>query len=153
LTCIAVRDGVIAADSQVTGDYVFGTGKLVARNDAIVGFCGVLSQAMVFVDWYFNRKSRKPSLEHECGWEALVLKRDGSIEWWDNSLRPLSLQGFHAIGSGCQFAMGAMEAGCTAAKAVEVACARDPYCNLPVTTMTFQTSKKTSARKRPRKKR
>lgn len=151
MTCIAVRDGVIAADSQVTGDYVFGSTKLFRGKDSIVGFCGAMTQGLVFVDWYFNRSKRKPSLEHENEWSAIVLKRD-CVEFWDNSLRPIISDGFHAIGSGCQFAIGAMEAGCTAEQAVAVACRRDPYCNLPVTTMSLGKNK-APARKKARKKR
>jgi ATP-dependent protease HslVU (ClpYQ) peptidase subunit len=153
LTCIAVRDGIIAADSQATGDFVEFTQKLYAKNGAIVGFCGLVTQGLVFVDWYFNRQKRKPSLEHESDWSAIVLKKDG-LEYWDNSLRPFPVsEKFYAIGSGCQFAMGAMKAGCSAQQAVEVACALDPYCNLPVITLSLQGTNKGQARKKARKKR
>jgi ATP-dependent protease HslVU (ClpYQ) peptidase subunit len=136
MTIIAYRDGVMAADTCVTDSFITNGMKLHKKSGHIIGFCGDVAQALVFVDWFFNqKKNRKPDLASETGWEALVLNKDG-VTTWDRSLRPIPMDDhFYAIGSGATLAMGAMEHGASAKKAVEIACKRDPYCRLPVTVM------------------
>lgn len=126
MTTIAVKDNVMAADSRVVGDYA-GTGiKLHRKKGAIVGFAGNAEQAMVFVDWYFDRKSRQPKVENEDEWEALVLTSKG-IEYWGPSLRPIPQHEYAAIGSGSQHAITAMDCGKDAIQAVQMAARRDPW--------------------------
>ncbi len=136
MTIIAYRDGVMAADTCVTDSFITNGMKLHKKSGHIIGFCGDVAQALVFVDWFFNqKKNRKPDLASETGWEALVLNKDG-VTTWDRSLRPIPMEDhFYAIGSGANLAMGAMEHGASAKKAVEIACKRDPYCRLPVTVL------------------
>ena len=135
MTCIAVRSGVMAADSQATDEFKTGAVKLYRRKGLIVGIAGNVSQAMVFVDWLFDNRERKPGIEVEDDWSALVLSADGLMHW-DISLRPTPIvDAFYAIGSGASLAMGAMEMGASARQAVRVACKRDPYCSGPVVTM------------------
>lgn len=122
----------MAADSRATGDFVTAVVKLYKVGKALVGFAGNVEQAHVFIDWYADRKQRKPDLNSEQEWSALVLGEDGLL-CWGPSLRPVQVYDhFYAIGSGAPFAMGAMEAGASARKAVEIACRRDPYCGYPV---------------------
>ncbi len=132
MTCVAVRDGVMAADSKACGNFVTATVKLYKVGKQLVGFAGTLEQALVFIDWLSDPKQRKPDLASEQDWCALVLS-DRGLEEWGASLRPMQVyDNFYAIGSGAALAMGAMEAGASAKKAVEIACKRDPYCGLPV---------------------
>ncbi len=133
MTIIAYRDGVLAADSCVTDGFVTRGMKLHRKSGHIIGFCGDVAQALVFVDWFFNqKKNRRPDLASEAGWEAIVLNKDGATTW-DRSLRPIPIDDqFYAIGSGASLAMGAMEYGASAAEAVAIACKRDPYCRDPV---------------------
>lgn len=135
MTVIAYRDGVMAADSRVTGNFITAGIKLHRKNGKIIGFAGDLHQALVFIDWYFDNKQRKPDLSNENDWVALVASPDG-VEEWNHSLRPFKvMDSFYAIGSGAEVAIGAMEAGASAKKAAEIACKRADGCGLPVVTM------------------
>jgi ATP-dependent protease HslVU (ClpYQ) peptidase subunit len=140
MTIIAYRDGVMAADTCITDSAGFVTCgiKLHKKQGHIIGFCGDVSQALVFVDWFFNqKKNRKPDINAETGWEAMVLNKNG-VTTWDRSLRPIPMDdSFYAIGSGAGLAIGAMERDATAEEAVVVACKRNPYCRLPVTILTL----------------
>jgi ATP-dependent protease HslVU (ClpYQ) peptidase subunit len=134
MTIIAYRGGIMAADTCFTDGGIVTRGlKLHKKSGHIIGFCGEVAQALVFVDWFFNQKKhRKPDLATETGWEAMVLNKDG-VTTWDRSLRPIPLEEeYYAIGSGGPGAMYAMDAGASAKKAVEIACKRDPYCRLPL---------------------
>jgi hypothetical protein len=138
MTIIAYRDGVMAADTCFTDGFVTCGIKLHKKAGHVIGFCGDVSQALVFVDWFFNqKKNRRPDLASETGWEAMVLNKDG-VTTWDRSLRPIPVEeSFYAIGSGSPIAIGAMEQGATAAEAVAIACRRDPYCREPITILTL----------------
>lgn len=143
MTCIAIKDGIVAADSRVSGAYSSAMVKLYKQPGAIIGFAGEICEALVFVDWYRDRRNRAPDTAHETGWCALVLSEKDGIEYWDKSLRPakmLELQA--AIGSGAPFAIGAMDAGKSAAEAVKIACKRDPACGFPVMTARLSSSRK-----------
>ncbi len=125
----------MAADSRFTGNFITAGIKLHRKNGRVIGFAGDAHQALVFVDWYFDRKQRKPDLANENDWVALVASKDG-LEEWNHSLRPISvMERFYAIGSGAETAMGAMEAGATARQAALIACKRADGCGLPVVTM------------------
>lgn len=128
MTTVAVRGRVMAADSQFTAQGLRLTGqKLYTVGTAVLGFAGNVSSALVFLDWYENRESRRPDLGNECDFEALVLSADG-LEYWDASLRPHPIKGdFHAIGSGSHLALGAMAMGANAEQAVQIAAQFDVH--------------------------
>ncbi len=135
MTCIAVRNGVMAADSQVTHQSLRTAGeKLFQVGDDLVGICGDLTAALVFVDWYADRESRRPDLTQENEFEALVLTGEG-LTYWTANLRPQTIrQEFYAIGSGSHLAIGAMARGASAKQAVLIACDWCPNCSAPVVT-------------------
>jgi hypothetical protein len=138
MTIIAYRDGVMAADTCLTDGFITAGIKLYKKKGHVIGFCGDVEQALVFVDWFFDqKKNRKPDLASESGWEAMVMNKDG-VSTWGRSLRPIAMSDqFYAIGSGAPLAMGAMEFGASAAEAVAIACRRDPYCREPITVLTL----------------
>ena len=55
----------------------------------------------------------------------------------------------YAIGSGTKLALGAMDAGRSAKRAVEIACGRDPYTAGPVVTMRLTPERKRKPRATP----
>ena len=102
---------------------------------AIIGIAGNVEHAMVFVDWYGDRKKREPDRHNECDWEALVLTAKG-VEYWGSSLRPIKDgSGYAAIGSGSPHAITAMDCGKSAVQAVQMAAKRDPATGGRVVTM------------------
>jgi hypothetical protein len=135
MTTIAYRNGILAADSRVTvsseagGDRTFQCEKLFRKmipgpdgtvEEVIFATAGDSTSGMVFVDWYGS------------GHEAPVTQWCRGMQIKDE---------FYAIGSGCKLALGAMEMGAGALKAVEIAGRRDPYTAGPFTTMRLKNVK------------
>lgn len=127
MTTIAYRDGVIACDSQITSTYK-GKGKKIHRvNDSLVGICGRLTSAMLFIDWLEEQGIPPSKLQEDDDFEAIQLTPKG-VFYWDSRLRPVRVTDkFTAIGSGCDFAMGAMAVGADAKEAVRAAAKLDTY--------------------------
>ena len=142
MTTIAYRDGTIAADSCVSledegsGDWQGRCVKLFKFPDMIVGLQGESTPGMVFLDWLRggkrNRRLEDRIVASGASFEAVVLTRKGLFTY-DHWCRPeLCTTEFYAVGSGVKAALGAMHAGASARKAVEIACAIDPYTKPPV---------------------
>lgn len=153
MTTIAYKNGVIAADSQVTveseggGARNFATKKLFRKTvqinghatDVILATAGESAPGSLFVEAWGTGKSltevRELFTYSECDFTILVVTPDGLFEVDKWCVMEPVYEPFYAIGSGSKIAMGAMEAGASAQKAVEIACRRDPYTALPVVTM------------------
>ena len=71
----------------------------------------------------------------------IEIEQDASNQEWAGSVIEME-DNIVAIGTGSQFAYGAMEAGMTAPQAVAVACKRDTNSALPVKTLELQTKGK-----------
>lgn len=122
MTCIAYRDGIIAADTLVIIDDVVkqeNEVKVVKRKGHLFGISGQLPPLDEVVKWYFS-KGRKTFKNHK--FTCLVVHPNGSIHACDYLGDEITLNTpFYAIGSGREFAIGAMEVGATAIQAVEAA--------------------------------
>lgn len=91
----------------------------------IVGTCGDTALAVGLVDW-LKGVGDKPTGKAEDDFAALVLRPDGVIEYISGHCVPLIVPAPVAVGSGMDFAIGAMEAGRTPFEAVVIAARRDP---------------------------
>lgn len=136
MTTIAYSKGVLAGDSQATDDQVWRTRKIhriqTSAGHLLVGYCGQVFAAHVFIEWLKNDKSRKPDLGNE-DFEAIVVAETGRVTIWNQSLVPWRPAGkFFAIGSGAKAAMAAMYCGKGAVDAVKIAAKIDPYTRGPV---------------------
>lgn len=136
MTTVAYRKGVLAADSQATDAQVWRTRKIERVNtsagELLVGWCGEVFAAHVFMEWLKNDKNRKPDIGNE-DFEAIVIAQTGRVTIWNQSLVPWRPRGpFFAIGSGAKAALGAMHAGKGALEAVKIACKIDPYSSGPI---------------------
>jgi ATP-dependent protease HslVU (ClpYQ) peptidase subunit len=143
-----VENGLMASDSRVGhGANSFRSVKLFEVGKELIGVSGNLSNAMKFVDWYAAGcdTDSEPAFEGE-GFDALVL--DGArLMAWDDSMVPMRvLEPFYAIGSGSQAAMGAMLAGATAEKAIEIAAKLDSNTDSNVVVKTLKSLVKDSDR-------
>ena len=150
MTTIAYRNGVMAADSRVTmdseagGSPVFDCEKLYrktirdgrAKRQVIIGLAGESEPGLIFLDWY-GSKTPAPQvlIDGQADFTALLLTSDGLFEVGMYCRPERVLNKFYAVGSGAKAAMGAMYAGCTAKRAVEIACLVDPYTAPPIRTM------------------
>lgn len=146
MTCIAYRNGVMAGDSRAyAGDKIpigskqkirrLADGTLLGASSTHVGGPGWV------LDWYEAGMPSTPG-EHvnlPSSFTLLVVKPDGSVWYGDNNADkgvtnlsgPLEVE-FIAIGSGEEFALGAMAAGADAVNAVKAACRLDVWSDLPI---------------------
>ena len=139
MTTIAYRDGVMAADTAlIGGGVVEGAFKKIAQSHGTdgpttIGCAGSAGYFQPFVDWV-RGKGEKPAPDKDDGFDALVVRPDGSVEAYDRLMVALPIEApFHAIGSGKELARGAMAAGATAEEAVKIACLFDTGSCEPVT--------------------
>lgn len=66
MTTIAVRNGVMASDSQYTHQDLRTLGQKIFRvNESILGISGHIDAALVFIDWFKDREARRPDLANE----------------------------------------------------------------------------------------
>lgn len=126
MTTVAYKDGIMAADRQTdvpSGNA--GVTKLKRRDDAVYAGTGCSSDIAALADWYFSnrmalakytaRKNDDPNAE------LLVMHDDGRVFWTGWGCSPSEVSGFVAIGSGAEYAVGAMARGAHPGEAVEIA--------------------------------
>lgn len=130
MTCVAYSAGVIAADSMsVADDFVkhLDSIKVAKRKGHLFGIAGDLYDLDEVIKWYFS-KDRKPIKHYE--FDLLVITPSGSIHQYDHKGRGDLIQGpFYSIGTGREFAIGALAAGASAEEAVQVAINWSPTCS------------------------
>ena len=122
MTTIAVRDGIMACDSRITGGFISKTPrKVVVGGKCIVGFCGGYAAGYAGALFLAGELSDRPETYSEDEEEYIILSPRG-IEVADEHLRVAPISGtFWATGSGGMAAMAAMYMGATAIEAVRVA--------------------------------
>ena len=127
MTTIAAdcRKGVMACDSMTsTSDSWWPSTKVYRVPDALIGGAGDAASVRQFVAWFADgQRNPKPKLsDNFC---CLVMTKEGLFYWASNLVPEPIERGFHAIGSGGNAALGAMLAGASVQKAVEIACMVD----------------------------
>ena len=132
MTTIAYKDGIIAYDSQASrGDTIVNISykKTVQVSGYHFFFAGSVNRVEDLVNMFFTgEKAEKfdATSAFVVTPEGDVLLTgfdpDGAVDY--DGVDPAEV---YAIGSGSQFAIGAMDAGKTAQEAVKVAAARDVY--------------------------
>lgn len=140
MTCIAYRFGIIAADTQLTcGDWSKGrVHKLRPMPGGGVYACAGESGATLRMQRWIDRgmpKRGRPRIKDEIEIDVLMVRPDGSVWMLDDSLvfEPRADE-FIAIGSGAQYALGAMKRDkrCSARSAIVVAAEFDSNTSAPV---------------------
>ena len=141
MSVVAYRWGVLAADSRAYGGHGHpspGFKRKLHRlaDGSRVGVVSAkLGEPERFLAWL--RKGRKP--EEWTGGKpdirALLVEPGGRVFLFEDSVwpsGPISPAEFYAIGSGQEYAIGAMAAGASAPEAVQIAIRFDPHCGGPV---------------------
>lgn len=155
MTTIAYRDGVIACDScfsHLGGIDTLSSKIIRLRSGALLGQAGS-NDARPLIWLLQNVKTLRAMPSYEalmgvrCDFLGLLILPRGRIvkvattftspeNWTDETAGDYGMweveTRFAAIGTGSDFAMGAMEAGADALKAVRIACRRDMNSRLPV---------------------
>jgi ATP-dependent protease HslVU (ClpYQ) peptidase subunit len=137
LTTIAYRDGILAADSQVTWGPTVMPCKLkkISKlpNGALFGFCGSLELGEIMRRHLIDIGSvegggvleDRRDLDKE-NFEGVIIQPDGVTLFFENrSWIRLSVP-YLAMGSGKEHAYGALDVGASAKQAVKTATKLDP---------------------------
>jgi ATP-dependent HslUV protease subunit HslV len=145
MTTIATDGQTMAADGlRKQHGAIIDTDALKLRrlsDGRIVGTCGDVAEGEMVVEWLEagGGKDDKPTISDDT--VALVLNLDGTVEIYDHHCRPIRVPAPIAIGSGCEFAMGALDAGASPQKAVVIATRRDPNSGGRISVMSLMVSR------------
>jgi ATP-dependent protease HslVU (ClpYQ) peptidase subunit len=143
----------IAADSQVTTGWTKESvpfSKIFRHGDSVIGSVGYAEEIALFRVFLQTNHLKEPSeeamIDHLAAFQAWASKRIDKQYKLDNNYLyiyqgvPFHVHGFYvkeiddysAIGSGKEFAFGAISVGATVRQAVEAACKHNIYCQLPI---------------------
>lgn len=138
MTTIATDGRTIAADGRscisdrVSGSHVSKLRRL--KDGSILGLAGDLQDIDQVAAWLDSgEEGKKPKVGNYT--DALRLMPDGRLLHYSPALLATPVDVPFAIGSGADFAIGAMDAGMSALRAVEIASQRDPFTGGKITTM------------------
>lgn len=102
----------------------------------LVGCCGRADHIEAFFAWM--RGGEKPSMPLDAEFSALVIdERRRAWNIHDTLIYVRCTAKRWAIGSGCDYALGAMEAGASAEQAVRIASRLDVHCGFGVNSVRF----------------
>lgn len=139
MTTIAYKEGILAADSQVTYEGTSdSTMTKIARN-ALGDLCGASGSACymyAFLRWFEGgEKGEAPTPTENDG--GIVVRTDGTIECYEHpGPCPFTVTAkAYAVGSGRKLALGAMAFGASAEEAIKVAAQFDIYTSGKVVTL------------------
>lgn len=154
MTTVVFRDGIMAADTRGTHAdagitkctklfrKTFKATPRAKPREHLLGICGDVYAAMVFVNWYGSGRPRTDIFDnfHESE-EFGILIWTGKKLYEANRLCTLIEveDKFHAVGSGAMAALGAMACGKSAIEAARIACRYDNNSGLPVVSMSLRT--------------
>ena len=131
MTTIAYRDGVMAADTLCTvNNAIEGRVVKIARRGPIMaGAAGSAPMCRAFLDWFkAGMKGDPPATQHpvssDWNYWGLIVTPDHILSLMGSGWMTVSAP-YHAMGSGAEYALGAMAAGATAVQAVEAAIRHD----------------------------
>lgn len=132
MTTIAYKDGVLAADKAISsGSGHIGTARKVWRrktDGALVGGAGRVALIQKWADWFLaGERGTAPSLgaDDETDAEMLVVRPDGRVEFHERQGCVKIEAPYFALGSGSDYATGAMAFGASARQAVAAATKHD----------------------------
>lgn len=131
MTTVAYKDGVLAADRAISANGHIGATRKVNRrksDGALIGWCGTVSVCQKWAEWFLaGERGTAPGLgsDDESASQVIVVRPDGSVEQYDRYGRAVYDAPYYAIGSGTDYALGAMAFGATARQAVAAAMKHD----------------------------
>jgi len=126
LTTIAWDGLTLAGDRMCSfGATPVPTTKVFSVKGVLFGTAGLKKDGILFREWierYDRAPSRKPSLNEN--FSGMLIESSGELTYYGGpDLVPIPMPSGHkwSLGSGCDYALGAMEAGASAREAVEIA--------------------------------
>lgn len=134
VTTVVYFDGVLAADRLcAAGSRREGMVRKIAKrksDGALIGGCGSVSIVSEYIDWFLKgERGKSPSLgeddKHDA--EMIVVRPGRKVYLYDRTGKYQLKAKAIAMGSGCEYAYGALEMGAGAIEAVKIAIRRDAY--------------------------
>lgn len=134
MTTIAYRDGVMAADTRMCSGNQFIDQSMtkIARNKA-GDLCGISGDAALggpFLEWFLKgERGKHPPIIYEptkSDIHAVIVRAKGTMRRFEPGGWFYFVAPYFAMGSGRDFALGAMHMGADAIRAVQAGCAHDP---------------------------
>lgn len=142
---VIVWDGkTLAADKRaVCHDRPATATKIWRHKGELLAGAGTMTTCLMMRDWYKAGQEPKkfpdPQKDLETCCTFVVVRKDGTYLRYEGSPTPLEFNEPHfAIGSGADYAYGAIAMGANAVKAVEVASQYDIFCGNGVDVLTFE---------------
>lgn len=141
MSVVTYRDGILAADSRAYGGRGQCSPGIKAKVHKLpdgqrVGVVSAtLGEPERFLSWLRDGGRPTDWVGDKPGLRALRIDGEGRVFLYEDSIwpsGPISTANFYAIGSGSDFALGAMHMGATAGQAVEAAIRFDGNCGAPV---------------------
>jgi 20S proteasome alpha/beta subunit len=143
---IIVWDGkTLAADKQATNAGLKRkVTKIFRIHGDLVGFSGDFDYAQAMRKWLEDGAKLDDFPKHQANnddWVGvLVIKSDGRIYKYERSAVPIDFTegGVICLGSGRDFAYGAMAMGADAVRAVEITCQYESGCGMGIDALTLE---------------
>lgn len=144
MTCVAWDGKTLAADKRavIAGNKNSVVTKIFRWSGGLCAIAGEYDSGMQMYHWLNNGAHPEdfPIMQNEDPGEFMVIYKDGSISHYERSPVALPFENqIHALGSGRDYALGAMHLGASAKAAVEVAIALDCYCGNGIDTLELVT--------------
>lgn len=108
--------------------------KIVRVGTTLVGCAGPGDWCNRFIEWR-TKGGKPPKVSKTESVEALVLDKTGLYLFHNTCVPDRIRLAYFAIGSGRQYALGALAADLGTERAVEIACQFDPYSKAPIDTL------------------
>jgi hypothetical protein len=124
-TIVATLDSIYA-DRKVTGLPMHRTTKIQRINGSLYGGAGSAEQIQKMFVWFAN-PDMKPDWKFEPDFHILQVSHQGIFFWGCEMVAlPIPLP-HYAVGSGSEYAIGALECGAPPDQAIKIASKYDPY--------------------------
>jgi hypothetical protein len=134
MTTIAFKDSFVAADTalSLSSERRYSSvQKLIWRDDILFAYGGVWALHDAWIKWYLNGAdpaSYPTCKDQDEGCSQFLVFRDGAVyDFSSNRPYPQTVIGPYAIGTGREYALGAMAHGASAGEAVKAAMVWDVY--------------------------
>lgn len=138
-TVVATRDAMVA-------DTFFSDGsrsqKILRGARQLVGYAGDAYAGVLMANWVLDGMRGPPPAMKRSTVSILILRPDGIFQMDPRGIVLPHTAEFFAIGSGADFAIGALARGATAEEAVEVAAEFDSHTKLPIFRMDLKRSRR-----------
>jgi ATP-dependent protease HslVU (ClpYQ) peptidase subunit len=135
MSVVVYKDGRMAADSRAYSGstHPIGNKRKIHRlkDGSLLGITSnQVGIAESFRDWLDDGANREAAVPHEPSFNAIHVKPNGDVYLYDDGYAPSGpiKADFYAIGSGGQYAYGAMTVGVEVEEAVSVAIKCDIWC-------------------------